>query len=235
MFIFMKVSSFCWPPKIRARPSLAVSQYQIGIIEATCWSLGEHYHVILELTMFRRYSVQSGRRIMRGNSMYRVPRVLPVLLFLCFNLNKVGHKNHWYFVYLMNAPVWQHPTSLSPPTVSIRQILRCLSRLLAIKSDILSNLMEINSYCLRPAGCWEQNEVSYYLETQILKKILPCAMPGAMRLSLRFVVMEPSPSEIQTDLNKNKTTNCRIGLSRNFTDYLSNLYKYEELFSCPDC
>ena len=133
----------------------------------------------------------------------------------------------------MNAPVWQHPTSLSPPTVSIRQILRCLSRLLAIKSDILSNLMEINSYCVRPAGCWEQNEVSYYLETQILKKILPCATPGATRLSLtRSVVMEPSPSEIKTHLNKNKTTNCRIGLSRNFTDYFSTLYKYEELFSC---
>ena len=93
--------------------------------------------------------------------------------------------------------------------------------------------MEINSYCLRPAGCWEQNEVSYYLETQILKKIRPCATPGATRLSLtRSVVMEPSPSEIKTHLNKNKTTKCRIGLSRNFTDYFSTLYKYEELFSC---
>ena len=45
----------------------------------------------------------------------------------------------------MNAP--RSDNILSTPARPIRQILRCLNRFLAIKYDILSNLMEINSYC----------------------------------------------------------------------------------------
>ena len=45
----------------------------------------------------------------------------------------------------MNAP--RSDNILSTLARPIRQILRCLNRFLAIKYDILSNLMEINSYC----------------------------------------------------------------------------------------
>ena len=84
--------------------------------------------------------------------------------------------------------------------------------------------MEINSYCL---SGWERNEVSYYLETQILKKILPCAMPGAMRLSLtRFVLMDHQKFKL---LNGIKEPNWIV---LELTDHFFDLYKYEELFSC---
>ena len=49
----------------------------------------------------------------------------------------------------MNALWPDNILPTSPPLhLTIRQILRCLTRVLAIKYDILSNLMEINSHCL---------------------------------------------------------------------------------------
>ena len=127
--------------------------------------------------MFKQYSLLSVHSYHD-----REFHVLQVFFSFVFKLNKVGHKNHWYLVCLMNASwtVWQHPTSSSFTSDKYWDVSTDSWLLNTIFCLIWWRLILIVS---GPAGLWERDELSRYLETQILKKLEPCAMLGAMKLS----------------------------------------------------